>query len=105
MPFDDSACFRLDRIPIRPIHRPWRPDMACAKSHLAADLAARHRTTPMRVRPTDPCRAVSVLRPYQGLTQRRKGAKKSRLPKAFLCAFAPLRESLLRSRLGISTNR
>jgi hypothetical protein len=25
MPFDDPACFRLDRIPVRPIHWLWRP--------------------------------------------------------------------------------
>jgi len=24
MPFDDPACFRLDRIPVRPIHWLWR---------------------------------------------------------------------------------
>ena len=53
MLFDDPACFRLDRIPIRPIHWLWRPYMACGKlalldsdpgagkSLLAADLAAR----------------------------------------------------------------
>ena len=23
MPFDDPACFRLDRIPVRPIHWLW----------------------------------------------------------------------------------
>ena len=29
MPFDDPACFRLDRIPVRPTHRLWRPYLAC----------------------------------------------------------------------------
>ena len=85
MPFDDPACFRLDRIPVRPIHWPWRPYLACDKlalrrgrpacaegrpSALAvvrSGLAARRRTTPMRVRPTDPCRAPR--RPY-GLNRR-----------------------------------
>jgi hypothetical protein len=53
MPFDDPACFRLDRIPVRPIHWLWRPYLACGKpalldgdpgagkSLLTADLAAR----------------------------------------------------------------
>jgi hypothetical protein len=53
MLFDDPACFRLDRIPVRPIHWLWRPYLACGnpalldgdpgagKSLLAADLAAR----------------------------------------------------------------
>ena len=53
MLFDDPACFRLDRIPIRPIHWLWRPYLACGKlalldgdpgagkSLLTADLAAR----------------------------------------------------------------
>ena len=118
MPFDDPACFRLDRIPVRPIHWLWRPYLACGKlalldgdpgagkslltADLAArvlrpeagagqaaprrgrpacaegrpgvlavvefDLAARRRTTPMRVRPTDPRRAP--CRPY-GLGRRR----------------------------------
>ena len=83
MLFDDPACFRLDRIPVRPIHWLWRPYLACGKLALRGgrpacaegrpgvlavvefDLAARRRTTPMRVRPTDPCRAP--CRPY-GLT-------------------------------------
>ena len=55
MPFDDPACFRLDRIPVRPIHWLWRPYLACGnpvlldgdpgagKSLLTADLAARRR--------------------------------------------------------------
>ena len=108
MLFDDPACFRLDRIPVRPIRWLWRPYLACGKlalldgeagavnSPLAArvlhadagadhtaprrrrpawaegrpsnlavvefDLAARRPTTPMGVRPTDPCRAP--CRPY-----------------------------------------
>ncbi len=99
MPFDDLACFRLDRVPVRPIHWLWRPYLARGKlallngdpgageSLLTADLAARlsggsacaegrpgvlavvrsgpaarRRTTPMRVRPTDPRRAPR--RPY-----------------------------------------
>jgi hypothetical protein len=53
MPFDDPACFRLDRIPVRPIHWLWRLYLACGKfalfdgdpgagkSLLTADLAAR----------------------------------------------------------------
>ena len=53
MPFDDPTCFRLDRIPVRPIHWLWRPYLACGKlalldgdpgagkSLLTADLAAR----------------------------------------------------------------
>ena len=53
MPFDDPACFRFDRIPVRPIHWLWRPDLArgkpallggdpgAGKSLLTADLAAR----------------------------------------------------------------
>ena len=53
MPFDDPACFRLDRIPVRPIHWLWRPYLACGKlalldgdpgagkSLLTAGLAAR----------------------------------------------------------------
>ncbi len=53
MPIDDPACFRLDRIPVRPIHWLWRPYLACGKlalldgdpgagkSLLTADLAAR----------------------------------------------------------------
>jgi hypothetical protein len=53
MLFDDPACFRLDRIPVRPIHWLWRPYLACGnpalldgdpgagKSLLTADLAAR----------------------------------------------------------------
>jgi AAA domain len=53
MPFDDPACFRLDNIPVRPIHWLWRPYLACGKlalldgdpgagkSLLTADLAAR----------------------------------------------------------------
>lgn len=53
MPFDDPACFRLDRVPIRPIHWLWRPYLACGKlalldgdpgagkSLFTADLAAR----------------------------------------------------------------
>jgi hypothetical protein len=53
MPFDDPACFRLDHIPVRPIHWLWRPYLACGnpalldgdpgagKSLLTADLAAR----------------------------------------------------------------
>ena len=31
MPFDDPACFRLDRVPVRPIHWLWRPYLACGK--------------------------------------------------------------------------
>jgi hypothetical protein len=80
MPFDDPACFRLDRIPVRPIHWLWRPYLACGKLALRrgrpacaegrpgilamvrSGLAARRRTTPMRVRPTDPRRAP--CRPY-----------------------------------------
>jgi hypothetical protein len=31
MLFDDPACFRLDRIPVRPIHWLWRPYLACGK--------------------------------------------------------------------------
>jgi AAA domain len=53
MPFDDPACFRLDRIPVRPIRWRRRPYLACGKlalldgdpgtgkSLLTADLAAR----------------------------------------------------------------
>ena len=53
MPLDDPACFRLDRIPVRPIHWLWRPYLACGKlalldgdpgagkSLFTADLAAR----------------------------------------------------------------
>jgi hypothetical protein len=53
MLFDDPACFRLDRIPVRPIHWLWRPYLACGKlalldgdpgagkSLLTADLTAR----------------------------------------------------------------
>ena len=60
MPLDDPACFRLDRIPVSPIHWLWRPYLACGKlalldgdpgagkSLLTAGLAARRRTTPMR---------------------------------------------------------
>ena len=29
MLFDDPACFRLDRILVRPIHWLWRPYLAC----------------------------------------------------------------------------
>ncbi|HVS39742.1 MAG TPA: hypothetical protein VMS17_29565 [Gemmataceae bacterium] len=31
MPFDDPACFRLDRIAVRPIHWLWQPYLACGK--------------------------------------------------------------------------
>ena len=31
MPFDDPACFRLDRIAVRPIHWLWRPYLAYGK--------------------------------------------------------------------------
>ena len=53
MLFDDPACFRVDRIPIRPIHWLWRPYLACGKlavldgdpgagkSLFTVDLAAR----------------------------------------------------------------
>jgi hypothetical protein len=53
MLIDDPACFRLDRVPVRPIHWLWRPYLACGKlalldgdpgagkSLLTADLAAR----------------------------------------------------------------
>ena len=53
MPFDDPACFRVDHIPVRPIHWLWRPYLACGnlalldgdpgagKSLFTADLAAR----------------------------------------------------------------
>jgi hypothetical protein len=53
MLFDGSACFRLDRIPMRPIHWLWRPylarsklalldgDPGADKPLLTADLAAR----------------------------------------------------------------
>ena len=53
MPFNDPACFRFDRIPVRPIYWLWRPYLACGnpalldggpgagKSLLTADLAAR----------------------------------------------------------------
>jgi hypothetical protein len=53
MLFDDPACFRLDRIAVRPIHWLWRPYLACGKlavldgdpgagkSLFTADLAAR----------------------------------------------------------------
>ena len=53
MPFNDPACFRLDNIPVRPIHWLWRPYLACGKlalldgdpgagkSLFTADLAAR----------------------------------------------------------------
>ena len=53
MPFDDPACFRLDRIPVRLIHWLWRPYLACGKlalldgdpgagkSLVTADLVAR----------------------------------------------------------------
>jgi AAA domain len=53
MLFDDPACFRLDRILVRPIHWLWRPylasgkpalldgDPGAGKSLLTADLAAR----------------------------------------------------------------
>ncbi len=53
MPFDDPACFRADRIPVRPTHWLWRPYLACGKmalldgdpgagkSLLTAGLAAR----------------------------------------------------------------
>ena len=69
MPFDDPACFRFDRIPVRPVHWLWRPYLACGKPALRGvrpafaagrlnfvalvqfDLATRRQTTPMRVRP------------------------------------------------------
>jgi hypothetical protein len=53
MPFDDPACFRLGRAPVRPFHWLWRPYLACGnpalldgvpgagKSLLTADLAVR----------------------------------------------------------------
>ncbi len=53
MPLNDTACFRLDRIAVRPIRWLWRPYHACGKlaildrdpcagkSLLPADLAAR----------------------------------------------------------------
>ena len=31
MPFDDPAFFRLDRIPVRPLHWLWRPYRTCGK--------------------------------------------------------------------------
>jgi hypothetical protein len=31
MPLDDPACFRLDRVPVRPIHWLWRPYLASGK--------------------------------------------------------------------------
>ena len=71
MPFDGPACFRLGRIPVRPIHWLWRPYLACGnpalldgdasagKSLLTADLAAQvlhpdagaGQATPRRGRP------------------------------------------------------
>jgi hypothetical protein len=64
--FDDAACFRLDRIPVRPVRWLWRPYLACGKpalldgdpgagkSLLTADLAAR---------PPDPHRMASAWPP------------------------------------------
>jgi hypothetical protein len=34
MHFDDSVCFRLDRIPVRPVHWLWRPYLACGNPAL-----------------------------------------------------------------------
>jgi hypothetical protein len=34
IPFDDPACFRLDRIPVPPSHRLWRPYLACGNPAL-----------------------------------------------------------------------
>jgi hypothetical protein len=34
MPFDDPACFRLDRVPVRPIHWLWRPYLTGGKPAL-----------------------------------------------------------------------
>jgi hypothetical protein len=39
MPFDDPACFRLDRIPVRPIHWLGRPYLACGKLALQVGIA------------------------------------------------------------------
>jgi hypothetical protein len=86
MLFGDRACFRFDRIPVRPKHWLWRPYLACGNPALRSSrpacaegrlsfvavvefgLAARRQLTPMRVRPTDPRRAH--CRPY-GLGRRR----------------------------------
>jgi len=34
MPFDDPACFRLARLPVRPIHWLWRPYLDCGNPAL-----------------------------------------------------------------------
>jgi hypothetical protein len=99
MLFDDPACFCLDRIPVGPIYWLWRPYLACGKPGLRGsrpacaegrlsfvavvefDLAARRQLTPMRVRPTDPCRAQR--RPY-GLTALDGGESDAHPPSAFL---------------------
>ena len=80
MPFDDPACFRLDRIPVRPIHWLWRPYLARGKlavlagGRAAAGEGASGRGAsggPLRPDAADegkadrpPSRAVSALRPW-----------------------------------------
>ena len=66
MPLDEPACFRLDRIPVRPIG--WLsagPPVFLAV--VRTGLATRRRWRPMRARPTDPTGAPR--RPY-GLGRR-----------------------------------
>jgi|GEM_PF-6495480 len=55
MLFDDPACFRLDRIPVRPIHWLWRPIRPCRTAPDDADEGKADRP---------PSRAVAALRPW-----------------------------------------
>ena len=90
MPFDDLACFRLARIPVRPIHWLWRPYLACGKlALLDGDPGAEpDRSTadewllaaPATHAPDDaaeckadrpPSRAVSALRPWPAANPKR----------------------------------
>ena len=41
MLFDGPACFRLDNIPVRPIHWLWRPYLACGKPAVRCGRPAR----------------------------------------------------------------
>ena len=79
MLFDDPACFRLDCIPVRPIHWLWRPYLACGKlavldgdpgpgkSLFTADFAAR-----LDPRRTDARRLLAPQEGQRPLPQRRR---------------------------------
>jgi hypothetical protein len=54
MPFDDPACFRLDRIPVRSIHWLWRPYLACGRASPFSTATSAPASPPPSRRPSRP---------------------------------------------------